>query len=228
MADQHRRRTRKPTGLPGSEGDFQLPPDVSVTKQRLADGSAYVFRHRTLGELRRILLQDRQDGRCQLSCEVVGDPADPMTAQRAAIFQLLGLELSARIEAATGGPATGAGAAPPPRPPAPKQLIESKLIPCERCGAMVALLIFAPEATDPGRFEDYARTMYPEYTRLNLPTWIIGPALGSGPLIDRPADILPVWPARAPMQRLRPAEFNSMLNRLAADHCGLSYHRPDI
>ncbi len=54
---------------------------------------------------------------------------------------------------------------------------------------MVAMLIFAPQATDPGGFEDYARKMYPEYTRLDLPTWIIGPALGDGPLIDRPADI---------------------------------------
>jgi len=33
--------------------------------------------------------------------------------------------------------------------------VESKLIPCERCGAGVALLIFAPGATDLRRFEDY-------------------------------------------------------------------------
>ncbi len=92
---------------------------------------------------------------------------------------------------------------------------------CERCGRMVAMLIFAPQATDPGGFEDYARKMYPEYTRLDLPTWIIGPALGDGPLIDRPADILKIWPARAPIERQRPAEFNSMLDRLGAGHCGL-------
>ena len=195
------------------------PPDVSFSKRRMAYGWAYVFRHRTLGELGRIVLQDRPDGRCQLSCEVVGDPADPRTAERAAIFQPLGLALSARIEAAT-GPVTDPDLPPSsPLPPEPKQVIESKLIPCERCGAMVALLIFAPEATDPGRFEDYARLMYPEYTRRNLPTWIIGPALGTGPVIDRPADILKVWPQRAPIQRLRPAEFNSLLDRLAAGHC---------
>ena len=55
---------------------------------------------------------------------------------------------------------------------------------------------------------------------MNLPTWIIGPALGDGPLMDRPADILKVWPEREPMQRLRPAEFNSILDRLAVGHCG--------
>ena len=41
----------------------------------------------------------------------------------------------------------------------------------------------------------YARKMYPHYNHLNVPTWIIGPALGAGSLIDRPADVLKVWPA---------------------------------
>ena len=62
--------------------------------------------------------------------------------------------------------------------------------------------------------------MYPEYSRLNLPTWIIGPALGGGPPMDRPAEILQVWPTRAPIERLRPAEFNPVIDRLAAEHCG--------
>ena len=98
-------------------------------------------------------------------------------------------------------------------------MIESKHMQCEECDAMVAMLIFAPDATDMGRFEDYARKMYPQYTRFNLPTWIIGPALGNGPLMDRPADILKVWPAHEPMQRLRPDQFNPILDRLAERHC---------
>jgi hypothetical protein len=88
--------------------------------------SGEVFRHRTLGELGRILLQDWQVGRSQLSCEVVGDPADLMTAERAAIFQRLGLALSARIEAAT-GPVTDPHLAPPPPPPDRTEVMESKL-----------------------------------------------------------------------------------------------------
>ena len=47
--------------------------------------------------------------------------------------------------------------------------------------------------------------MYPQFNRLNVPTWIIGPALGEGPLIDRPADVLKVWPTRELIQRLPPA-----------------------
>jgi hypothetical protein len=38
-------------------------------------------RHRVLGELGRILLQELDDARCHVSCEVVGDPSDPMTTQ---------------------------------------------------------------------------------------------------------------------------------------------------
>ena len=101
----------------------------------------------------------------------------------------------------------------PPRPPEIKEMIESKLIPCERCGTVVAMLIFAPNATDPGHFEDYARKMYPHYNQLNVPTWILGPALGEGPLIERPADVLKVWPAREPIQRLPPWQFNCLLDQ---------------
>jgi hypothetical protein len=43
---------------------FRLPPDVSFEKQRLSGVWAYVFRHRVLGELGRILLQELDDGRC--------------------------------------------------------------------------------------------------------------------------------------------------------------------
>jgi len=207
-----------PKGKPA----FRLPPGVCFEKQRLCNAWAYVFRHRVLGELGRILLQKLDDGRCHLSYEVVGEPADPMTAQRMAIFKPLGLELARQMEMALGTAAESAGEVePPPRPPEAKEVIESKLIPCERCGAVVAMLIFAPVATDAGRFEDYARKMYPEYKRLNVPAWIIGPALGAGPLMERPADVLKVWPAREPIERLRPAQLNARLDLRSTRHCGL-------
>jgi hypothetical protein len=205
--------------LAGNRGRFELPPEVSFCKQRLGDGWAYVFRHRTLGELGRILLQDNRDGHCRISCEVVGDPADPMTEKRAEIFKPLGLDLAQRLEAITDTIPESEVSPPPPSSPGAREVIESRLIPCDHCDTPVALLVFAPEATEPGRFEDYARKMYPEYKRLGVPTWIIGPALGDGPEMDRPADILQVWPTRGPMERFRPAEFNPIIERLATEHC---------
>ena len=81
-------------------------------------------------------------GRCHISCEVVGNPSDPMTTQREAIFKPLGLELTRKMEAVMCRIPEDAGSVDiPPRPPETKEVIESKLIPCERCGTLVAILI---------------------------------------------------------------------------------------
>jgi hypothetical protein len=77
----------------------------------------------------------------------------------------------------------------------------------------------AARSNPPGRFDDYARLMYSEYSRSNSHVWIIGPPLGSGPEPDRPSDILKIWPERTPIQRFTPAEFNPLLDRIVAAHC---------
>ena len=109
-----------------SKTGFQLPPDVSFEKQRLSNAWAYVFRHRLLGEIGRILLQELDDGRCHISCEVVGDPSDPMTTQRAAIFKPLGLELTRQMEAVMGRTREDAGPVELPRS-APPQAVTAWL-----------------------------------------------------------------------------------------------------
>jgi len=47
----------------------------------------------------------------------------------------------------------------------------------------------------------------------------------SGPPMDRPADILKVWPERAPFERLRLDRCSPMLEQLATGHCQHD-HRP--
>jgi hypothetical protein len=138
---KHRKRThtKKEANVSGGGGGFRLPPDVSISKQSLASGIAFVFRHRLLGEVGRVLVQDAGDGRTHISYEVVGDPADPKTAERAAIFQPLGMELARQMVAMTGPAVDSLPANLPPQPPELKELVESRLIPCERCGAMVAM-----------------------------------------------------------------------------------------
>jgi hypothetical protein len=120
--------------VPGDQGRFELPPDVSFRKQRLNDGWAYVFRHRTLGELGRILVQDTGDGHSRILCELVGDPSDPMTVKRGEVFKPLGLELAQRLEALTGTIPEAQAAPPPPSPPGARDIIESRLVPCDHCG----------------------------------------------------------------------------------------------
>ena len=96
---------------------FKLPPDVSMHKEPWGDSWAHVFRHRTLGELGRVLMLGTTDGTCVISCEVAGDPADPMTAERAAIFKPLGLEITERMAAATGPAPANVLRETRPRPP---------------------------------------------------------------------------------------------------------------
>lgn len=79
------------------------------------------------------------------------------------------------------------------------------------------MLIFADDAKTPDRLEDYARLMYPTYSRVNLPTWVIGASFGNTP--ESPAYILKVWPEREPVQFLRPDEFNPGLDRIQESHC---------
>lgn len=198
---------------------IRLPPEITFDKRPLPGNSgwSFDFRHRTLGALGRILLQDLPGRGTHVSCEVAGDAIDPRTAERRAIFEPLGLEIARQMERIT-GPSTDTRPYAAPAPPAePIDRVESKLMQCPRCDGFVAMLVFAPGATDAGRFEDYARLMYPEYSQRGLPTWIIGPALGPGP--EDPADILQVWPNRKRLQRLTPGQFNPRLDRLTARHC---------
>ena len=205
--------------MSNTRSGFKLPPDVSMRKEWLSDDCIYVFRHTQLGELGRIVIQSRPDGRAHITCEVVGDANDPMTAERAAIFKPLGMELVHQLDKAIGGTGGDKSASPPPRPAEPLKRVANKLMQCEKCGAFVALLIFADDATDCGGLEDYVRLMYPKIVELNLPTWVIGPPIDSEPSSESPADILKIWPEREALCQLRPDEFNAIIEALATTHC---------
>ena len=93
--------------------------------------------------------------------------------------------------------------------------IASTLMPCDTCGAPIALLIFA----DDGELEDHARLMHERTVALGLPTWVIGPPLGGGPLDQCPAKARKVYPQREPVRRLSPDEFNPLIDALHRAHC---------
>ena len=91
---------------------------------------------------------------------------------------------------------------------------------CKQCDAFVAVLIFADQAEDVSELEDCARLMFPKVKEWNLPTWVIGPALGNHPPPERSAPVLKIWPNREPLQELRPDEFNRIIDNLSSAHCG--------
>jgi hypothetical protein len=171
--------------------------EVTCEKYILSDGSAeHVYRHRELGEVGRIRIEE-QSGRTSISGFVAGRIEDPLHERRNAVFGTL-MEESARA--------------------AGRRCVQGKHMTCESCGAIAASLIFV-DGYEALHFEECARAMYDDYSRRIAPVWIVGPPVGDGPKPERAADILKVWPTRAPMQRLRPAEFNPLLERIVADHC---------
>ncbi len=196
---------------------FSLPPDVTFKKQKLEDSWVYNFHHKKLGELGRIVMQALPNGQSYMSCEVAGEPNDPMTQTRKEIFEPIGRQMSDILEA-TFGKGSSEGIPVPETPKAPTEVVESKLIPCDHCGVPVAMLIFAHGASTTAEFEDYARKMYPKYSEINVSTWLIGDFVGEVGH-NEPSKVLRVWPRRRPILKMTPNDFNAMIVKLAENHC---------
>lgn len=188
----------------------------------MPNGAAYVFRHRELGQLGRIVLEDRATGDCNVTCEVAGDPADPMTACRLKIFEPIGLEI-VRLLGGDDRPPLDASIPFRQRAKEPEGVVQSKALQCDCCETVVALLVFAPETGEPGYLEDVARLMFPQYSELDVPTWIIGPVAFNDIVRyapeEVPSDVLQVWPTRGPLERLNPRQFNPRTGQLQRTHC---------
>ncbi len=196
---------------------MQLPPDVQMTREVLPQGHAFVFRHRTLGLLGRLILKDVGPNQMEIRSEVAGVPDDPMTQKRQAVLQPITDMIIQALE-------QNAGAAPPhPRPPLRTPLvpggyrdhvIASKLLQCEVCDRPYALLIFAD--AEHGTLEDHARLMYEHIQQVNLPTFILGP--------QHPehgwAEVWPVHPTRQEVELLTEAEFEALIAPLHQACCG--------
>jgi hypothetical protein len=202
----------------GSPLPFCLPSEVTVSRDSVSDGVAYVFRHRRLGLLGRLVATDYPGQQTLLNAEVAGDESDPMIAERRAILEPLIEQLEATM-------ATRLGQNLPPRLPAtPVRVagptthrIPAQLLQCRRCNAAVGHLIFVEDASL--TLDDHARLMYQRIQDLRLPTWIIGPPPGPGEPTDQPAEILKVYPVREPPQRLSPEVFRALIDPLTDQHC---------
>lgn len=70
-----------------------------------------------------------------------------------------------------------------------------------------------------GTLKDTARVTFEKIRELNVPTWIASVPIGEGPVEERPADLLKVWPERENVQRLAPEAFDAILDALGERHC---------
>jgi len=196
---------------------FQLPPQITMRKEPFGSSWMYVFRHNTLGDLGRIVVQGQSDGETKFTTELTGGPDDPMFKKRKAIFLPLSEKVMAFVASQLGKKsrdetAKRAG-------PATRHTLPTKVMTCSTCDKPTALLIFANQWENEGDLENAARVMYYEINRLNVPTWVIGEISGKGNPMSNSTIIKKVWPKREDMFEASPSEFNLKLEELDKKHC---------
>ena len=198
---------------------FSMPHNVRNSKLLLSNGRwGYVFRHDELGELGRILILPH-DTESQIVCEVLGEPDDPMTEKRRAVLEPISRDILDGM-AFICGDGTGK-----PKPyVSPKEIhgvVRSQVYPCDICGVITSMLIFAPDADTKAGLEDYACMMYSKIKKLNVSTWIVGTEtefIVNGEDV-RKSLVLKVHPEREEAKIMTPDEVMDKIDKLMDMHC---------
>ena len=198
---------------------FSLPHNIKKQKQLLPNGTwSYVFRHDELGELGRMLIVPHGT-QSRICCEVAGDPNDPMTEKRRVIFEPIGKELADKMACICG---KGEGDSSEPYISLRKKnLIESMVYPCDTCKVVTAMLIFAGDADNKARLEDYTRMMYSKIKEINVPTWVVG--VETANIVNgkdlRKSLVLKIHPEREEAKIMTPDELMDIVDKLMEAHC---------
>ncbi len=195
-----------------------LPKDVTMHSTITPEGHvAYVFRHQYLGELGKMVIVPHSQEKTQWDSQIAGDPDDPMTQQRREIIEPFFQELYQRADTPFGA---SSPQSPPYKVPQEEHLIKSMVMPCVKCGAITAMLIFA-DGDEASQLEDYARLMFAKVKELNVPTWVVGreKIIRIGSQTFDEALVLKIWPTREAARIIPPTELNPLLDELMETHC---------
>lgn len=197
---------------------FSLPYNVKMHKHLMPNGKwSYVFRHNELGELGRILIVP-YGNQSQICSEVAGEPNDPMTKKRVEVFGPISKGVLEKMGMICG---KGHGESIPYASPIEKHLVKSTEYPCHICQNITAMLVFADDADDQARLEDYARLMYAKIKEFDVPTWIIGREtenVVNGQDLGKSL-VLKAHPKREDSKIMTPDEVMDIINNLMEVHC---------
>ena len=152
------------------------------------------------------------------SC-IVGDSDDPMTKKRKEIIKPLFNALNRRADKLFGSSPTQSSAYQ--QQYREQSLVKSIVMPCERCGAMTAMLIISGADTE-GELEDYARIMFAKVKELNVPTWVVGYEKEVTDVNGQKcgeALVMRIWPEREAAMAMLSTELDSILDELMGTHC---------
>lgn len=196
-----------------------LPKDVAMHKDLTLDGNvAFVFRHKQLGELGKMIIVPQANGQTRWDSCITGDPDDPMTNKRRAIIEPLFKALCQRADELFGSspaqPSTY-------RQQEEKHLVKSIVMPCEKCGAVTAMLIMSGADTE-DELEDHARIMFAKVKELNVPTWVLGYEKEVTDINGKKcgeALVLKIWPEREAAKIMLSTELDPILDELMDTHC---------
>ncbi len=117
-----------------SGSGFQLPPNITVTRQFLPNGPAYVFRDYELGELGRLAVEGTPTDEIRIGSEVSGLPDDPLMQRRLKTFEPLSKELTCKLGSVHG---KGRATALPVHKKQPMSQVPCEESLCEICGKIV-------------------------------------------------------------------------------------------
>jgi len=197
---------------------FNIPPDVKCHKHLMPNGKwSYVFRHDNLGELGRIFFLPR-GAQSQICCEAAGEPDDPMTKKRLAILEPISKDVIDKMVLVCG---EGRGSVKPYVSPKDRATIAGWHYHCDTCGALAAMLIFAPDYDTKAGLEDHARIMYSKAKELNVPIWIVGTEteyIVNGEDL-RKSLVLKMYPKHEEARIMTPDDLMEKINKLMATHC---------
>ena len=197
---------------------FPIPPEVSCRKESLPNGHAvYVFRHKDIGDFGRMFILPNA-GESQFVFEVIGDEDDPMLEKKKAIFDPIAKDIVSQMESILG---KGKSTAKPYETPLQSQEIEAEHITCSKCEALVALIVYAPDATTGAALEDHANIIFPKVKEFNVPTWVLGKE--QDVIVDNHCvaqfPSLKIWPEREPVWFILGTEMDDFLEPLIENHC---------
>ncbi len=197
---------------------FPIPPEVSCRKETLSDGQAvYVFRHEDMGDFGRMLILPNA-GESQFVFEVIGDEDNLMLEKKKAILDPIAKDIVSQMESILG---KGKSTAKSYETPSENQTIEAEHITCSKCEALVALIVYAPDATTEAALEDYTSIMFSKIRELNVPTSVLGKEqdviVDNQCLAQFPS--LKIWPEREPVWFILGTEMDNILEPLVENHC---------
>ncbi len=106
--------------------------------------------------------------------------------------------------------------------PSDVRSIKAEHITCKTCHALVAVIVYAEEATTAAELVDHATFFHKKAKELNVPTWVLGKEMVSDIVLMQYHSIfltLKMWPEREEARLMSEMEIDDLLCPLVEYHC---------